>query len=97
MRMINEMQPQRFRKKPVIVYAMRLTKDNAKDICDWMNSETDGASPGHYDETGVLFIDTLEGVMRAEIGDWIIQGTEGEFYPCKPAPFETTFEWIPND
>ena len=37
-------------------------------------------------------IPTLEGTMRAEIGDWIIRGVKGEFYPCKPDIFEATYE-----
>lgn len=40
----------------------------------------------------VIYIDTLEGVMRADCGDWIIKGVNGEFYPCKPDIFEKTYE-----
>ena len=39
-----------------------------------------------------LIIPTLEGEMRAEIGDWIIRGVKGELYPCKPDIFELTYE-----
>lgn len=39
-----------------------------------------------------LFIQTAEGVMRADVGDWIICGVKGEFYPCKPDIFEATYE-----
>jgi hypothetical protein len=39
-----------------------------------------------------LFIDTLEGDMQAAIGDYIIKGVAGEFYPCKPKIFELTYE-----
>lgn len=39
-------------------------------------------------------IKTLEGTMTAEIGDWIIEGINGEFYPCKPDIFEKTYEEI---
>lgn len=42
--------------------------------------------PGH------LTIATLEGVMRAEVGDWIIRGVKGELYPCKPDIFAATYE-----
>lgn len=41
---------------------------------------------------GNLMIRTLEGDMRAEYGDWIIRGVQGEFYPCKPDIFERTYE-----
>lgn len=40
----------------------------------------------------VIGIRTLEGTMHAEIGDWIIKGVKGEFYPCKPDIFEATYE-----
>ena len=39
-----------------------------------------------------LYIHTLEGKMFANIGDWIIKGVNGEFYPCKPDIFEKTYE-----
>ena len=44
-----------------------------------------------------MFIETLEGVMRASPGDWIITGVNGEQYPCKPDIFDKTYEVIPND
>ena len=44
--------------------------------------------------TGELLIATLEGVMRASIGDWIIRGVAGEFYPCKSDIFEATYERV---
>ena len=42
--------------------------------------------------TGGLLIATLEGVMEASPGDWIIRGVQGEFYPCKPDIFAVTYE-----
>lgn len=39
-----------------------------------------------------MFIPTLEGEMIASVGDWIIKGVKGEFYPCKPDIFEATYE-----
>lgn len=39
-----------------------------------------------------LDIQTLEGVMHAEPGDWIITGVDGEQYPCKPSIFQKTYE-----
>lgn len=41
---------------------------------------------------GNLFIATLEGEMRADKGDWIIKGVQGEVYPCKPDIFAATYE-----
>ena len=41
-----------------------------------------------------LHINTLEGVMTASLGDWIIKGIRNEFYPCKPDIFEKTYEKV---
>lgn len=41
---------------------------------------------------GKLTVPTLEGLMTAEVGDWLIQGVKGEVYPCKPDVFEATYE-----
>ncbi len=46
-------------------------------------------------QTEVAFdIHTLEGIMHADIGDWIITGVQGEQYPCKPDIFEKTYEKV---
>lgn len=42
-------------------------------------------------------IETLEGTMTAEPGDWIITGVKGEIYPCKPDIFEATYELVSED
>ena len=39
-------------------------------------------------------IETLEGTMKANKGDWIIKGVKGELYPCKPDVFEMTYEKV---
>ncbi len=44
-----------------------------------------------------LYIETLEGNMRADVGDYIIKGVNGEFYPCKPDIFEKTYEPVEDD
>ena len=46
------------------------------------------------DENGNVVIPTLEGNMNASIGDYIIKGLRGEFYPCKPDVFEKKYELI---
>lgn len=45
-----------------------------------------------YQTDKELYINTLEGIMHADIGDWIITGVHGEQYPCKPDIFEKTYE-----
>ena len=48
-------------------------------------------------ENPTLKINTLEGIMTASVGDYIIKGVQGEFYPCKPDIFEQTYEEIDNE
>lgn len=53
--------------------------------------------PGEiYRSEDTLYIGTLEGVMRCEGGDWIIQGVKGELYPCKADIFAATYEAAPD-
>ena len=75
----------KFRKKPVVVDAWQNLDDNGWP--QWLGEVDVGREPG-----GVILINTLEGVMRAEMGDWIIRGVAGEVYPCKPDIFEQTYE-----
>ena len=58
---------------------------------EFMNGSIDSIliNPAEGDH---LLIETLEGKMRADVGDWIIKGVKGEFYPCKPDIFEATYE-----
>lgn len=87
----------KYRKKPVVIEAFRLGIDN---IPDWfMDKVTSndvvlhGTSSGfeHHDDTNAD-IKTLEGVMHANFGDFIIKGVKGEIYPCKPDIFYVTYE-----
>jgi hypothetical protein len=47
-----------------------------------------------YQTDKEMDIDTLEGVMHASVGDYIITGVFGEQYPCKPDIFEQTYEEV---
>ena len=84
------MTAQQFRKKPVIVEAVRYTGSNCAEVASFTG--TDWPDPCECDGTDQWLIETLEGTMAAQPGDWIIRGTEGEFYPCKPDAFAATFE-----
>lgn len=88
----------RFRKKPVVINAVQYTRRFGWP--DWFHDAVTRndivvfgtgkwASPV---EPCYCTIKTLEGVMRADEGDWIIQGVKGEIYPCKPDIFEATYE-----
>jgi hypothetical protein len=81
----------KFRKKPVVIEAMRFTEDSGPEVWEWADSKP------MYDPAGQvcgLRIYTLEGDMKADFGDWIIKGVKGEFYPCKPDIFEATYEAV---
>lgn len=76
-----------YRKKPVIIEAMGpLSPDNLVDIANWCDAIV------HSDNW--LGIPTLEGVMTASMGDYVIRGVAGEFYPCKPEIFGATYEAV---
>lgn len=85
-----------FRKKPVTIQARKFETNNEEGdvnmnaLVDWII--TNGGNAKH-DSTDI-FIETLEGTHRASVGDWIIQGVKGEFYPCKPDIFDATYEAI---
>ena len=83
----------RFRKRPVEVEAMQFTDENKDRVFNWLPN---GIRMADLDAAGkpTLKIDTLEGVMTATLGDWVIKGVNGEFYPCKPDIFEKTYEPI---
>lgn len=84
--------PKRFRKKPVEIDAIQWTGHNVEDIADFMGYKPITNAPNHPD--GTLVIDTLEGDMAASVGDWIICGVQGEYYPCKPDIFAETYEEV---
>jgi hypothetical protein len=91
--------PTLWRKKPVAVDAWQLTADNIEAVFDWV---ADGIVDAGHNDVDVsanvgtddphIAIGTLEGVMRAEVGDYVIRGVQGEFYPCKPDIFAATYE-----
>ena len=83
----------RYRKKPVVIEAVRWTGGNADQIKAFVGHEDEpGERAYHHSTTGSICIPTLEGPMWATMGDWIIRGVKGEFYPCKPDIFAMTYE-----
>jgi hypothetical protein len=77
----------KYRKKPVVIEAVQWTGHNISDICKFTDRDVN-----HLIAGGQLYIATLEGVHRASVGDFIIKGVKGEFYPCKPDIFAQTYE-----
>ena len=91
----------KYRKKPVVIEAERfLAYTEGPRIIDWISKNGGKAEMGgsYYDNSdpgpAYLLIHTLEGVHRADTGDFIIQGVKGEFYPCKPDIFVMTYEKV---
>lgn len=82
----------KYRKKPVVIEALVWTGENVKEIKEFCGLEC------FYGFNGLelLYIKTLEGNHLARIGDYIIKGVKGEFYPCKPDIFKLTYE-VEND
>jgi hypothetical protein len=78
-----------YRKKPVVIEARQFTPESGADVWEWADSKPMKDASG---EVIGLRIYTLEGHMRADFGDYIIRGVQGEFYPCKPDIFEATYE-----
>lgn len=76
----------KYRKKPVVIDAVQYTGREGKAvIADWCGGDSETVPDA-------ILINTLEGVMRADLDDWIIKGVAGEFYPCKPAVFAKSYE-----
>lgn len=91
----------KYRKKPVVIDAFQLPLTRP--------TESDDSAIGHAavwlflesckgwkiaNELGEITIPTLEGDHKASLGDYIIKGIKGEFYPCKPDIFEATYEKV---
>ena len=82
----------KYRKKPVIIEAVQWLDTNndwnaiiAMGLKEWSPGATGSKS---------FYIETLEGKMRVNTGDYVIKGIKGEFYPCKPDIFFNTYEEI---
>lgn len=85
----------KYRKKPVVIEAVQYDGHNYDEIVSWIDAATGRTTPASSPAgTFALLIETLEGTMRADAGDWIIRGVQGEFYPCKPDIFEATYEAV---
>lgn len=93
-----------YRKKPIVIEAMQFeqrvggdgsfgTRESSLAIQEWSGGKAHTHNGDPVPEhPSMLVIDTLEGQMTANPGDWIIRGVQGEFYPCKPSIFEATYE-----
>lgn len=87
-----------FVKRPVVIQAIRWNGNNIRELSEFMGEKLpNGTLERRFDIYGDtsnpdLVIFTLEGDHHASVGDWIIRGIQGEFYPCKPDIFEQIYE-----
>lgn len=97
--------PRKVTKRPITVEAMHFagTSADTHAVYQWVEANTEGSFEPYtnppptsgvsiHPETGEMMIATLEGIMHASLGDWVIRGVKGEFYPCKPDVFEATYD-----
>lgn len=96
----------KYKKKPVVIEAIQLKVDNFDEVCEFMGETP---VPKHNPDYGIdehgntnnpylgVYIETLEGKMLANCGDYIIKGVSGEFYPCKPDIFEKTYDIVEDE
>ncbi len=75
----------KYRKKPIVIEAIQFTGNN------WGEIET-FVPIGQYNQDGTFQIVTLEGARKCSVGDYVIKGVQGEFYPRKPNIFEATYD-----
>lgn len=86
----------KYRKKPVVIEAIIFNGENVKELKYFTKDFTNEVLDIKITPTGVLHIGvkTLEGMMKVNVGDYVIKGINGEFYPCKPDIFEKTYEKV---
>jgi hypothetical protein len=94
----------KYKKKPIVIDAIQWTGENHREMFDFLTENTfdkesmkvsgDHFYIDHNKVQGGLIIKTLEGEHLASIGDFIIRGIKGEYYPCKPDVFEQTYEKV---
>lgn len=90
----------KYKKKPIVIEAVKWDGKNHREMWnfltgkadDYISANGDNFYIDHEKVNGGLIIKTLEGEHIANIGDYIIKGVKGEFYPCKPDIFELTYE-----
>ena len=82
----------KYRKKPIVIEAVQWTGLNPEDVHAFVNLGCTNGRVGEICQGFDINIHTLEGTMKADVGDFIVRGTKGELYPCKPDIFAATYE-----
>ena len=93
-----------YRKKPVVIKAIEWTGKNLEKVIEFTDGRHPEIGTSHAGMAWECYCDlvsrdglkiyTLEGTMLADVGDFIIQGIQGEFYPCKPDIFKASYEEV---
>lgn len=81
----------KFRKKPVEIEALAFDGENAAEVIEFTEGAARLTDEGSLPD---LIISTLEGPMKVSVGDYVIKGVKGEFYPCKPLIFLMTYDEV---
>ena len=97
----------KYMKRPIVIEAFQMTKERRWDNQEWPEwlNRAWNTDPGEGSvwidpddpEGNALLCGTLEGVHRISWDDWIIQGIQGELYPCKPDIFEASYMEVVDD
>ena len=79
-------------KKPVTIEAVQLTDKNHSEIIQWLSSYNVESYTLKSVGFSGFYVKTLEGDMKANVGDYIIKGIKNEFYPCREDIFKMTYD-----
>ena len=81
-------------KKPVVIEAFEYEGWNLPHLIDFTRGPNNKNNVAANYDTKEVYILTLEGPMKVSVGDFVIKGVKGEFYPCKPDIFKETYEEV---
>lgn len=84
----------KYRKRPIEIEAIQWNGNNIEEVNNFVDKDQLVAFKYDVSNYYSLIIKTLEGSHKADIGDYIIKGVKGEFYPCKPDIFEMTYDEV---
>lgn len=93
----------KYKKKPIEIEAVKAGNDGFEEMPDWLNEaiatgKVIPISPMGSNTGFIGFkVQTLEGIMQGNRGDYLIRGVEGELYPCKGNVFEKTYEKVESE
>lgn len=84
----------KYRKKPVEIEAIQYIGNNVEEVEEFVGNQLLRYNNTQEENNYSLGIPTLEGIMEASVGDYIIRGVKNEFYPCKPEIFRITYDEV---